>query len=226
MTCSSNESCGGKKRSRSAANLAQRSERTSCDCLPGGFGPKRKRGRLRIPMDIVQRFKVPGVPIEGIRRELLVGSAVEERNVGHFLAEKTAGVFYFPHTSFTEFLVADYIMSSDFLNIDVAKLSSALYGEVPTFLTEHPSRNAISAVYDRMKAAQTAMTTPCMTVLLNDFSTRMNIELVTAKSTEPWDICLHYFFLHAQHSATRAKEFAEQCLGSDDPGPKWRRCFV
>lgn len=47
-------------------------------------------------MDIVQRFKVPGVPIEGIRRELLVGSAVEERNVGHFLAEKTAGVFYFP----------------------------------------------------------------------------------------------------------------------------------
>ena len=169
-----------------------------------------------IPMDIVQRFKVPGVPIEGIRRELLVGSVVEERNVGHFLAEKTAGVFYFPHTSFTEFLVADYIMSADFLNIDVAKLSSALYGEVPTFLTEHPSGNAISAVYDRMKAAQAAMTTPCMTVLLNDFSTRMNIELATAKSTEPWDICLHYFLLHARHAATRAKEFASQCLGSDD----------
>jgi hypothetical protein len=65
-----------------------------------------------IPMDIVERFQIPGVPLEGIRRELPVGSIVEERNVGHFLAEKTAGIFYFPHTSFTEFLVADYIMSS------------------------------------------------------------------------------------------------------------------
>jgi hypothetical protein len=57
--------------------------------------------------------------------------------IGHFLADKTAGVFYFPHTSFTEFLVADYIMSSDFVSIDVKRLPSALYGEVPTFLTEH-----------------------------------------------------------------------------------------
>ena len=51
--------------------------------------------------------------MDGLRRELLISSIVEEKNVGgHFLSEKTAGVFYFPHTSFTEFLVADYIMGA------------------------------------------------------------------------------------------------------------------
>jgi NACHT domain len=170
-----------------------------------------------IPIDIIQRFQVPGVPLEGLRRELLIGSIIEEKNVGgHFLSEKTAGVFYFPHTSFTEFLVADYIMSPDFLNIDAAKLPTALYGEVPTFLNEHPSRDAIFAVYNRMRAAQIAMSTPCLTVLLNDFKTRMHIELVSVKSTEPWDICLHYFLLHAQNVPAQARTFALDCLASVD----------
>jgi phosphopantetheine adenylyltransferase len=80
------------------------------------------------------------------------------------------------------------------MHIDVAKVPSALYGEVPTFLTEHPTKDAIFAIYNRMKTAQIAMSTSCMSVLLNDFKTRMQIELVNAKSADPWDICLHYFY--------------------------------
>jgi NACHT domain-containing protein len=167
-----------------------------------------------IPIDIIERFKIEGVPIEGLRRELLIGSVLEERHIGLFLSEKTAGVFYFPHTSFTEFLVADYIMSSDFLNIDVSKLPNALYGEVPTFLDEHPSKDAIFAVYGRMKAANIAMTTSCMSVLLNNFKTRLHVELVNKNSTDPWDICLHYFLLRADNAATRARQFALECLAS------------
>jgi hypothetical protein len=60
-----------------------------------------------IPIDIIQKFNMEGVSLEGLRRELLVGSVLEGRRVGHFLSEKTSDVFYFPHTSFTEFLVAE-----------------------------------------------------------------------------------------------------------------------
>jgi hypothetical protein len=170
-----------------------------------------------IPLDIIQQFQIPNVSLEGLRRELLIGSVLEEKNVGYFLAEKDAGIFYFPHTSFTEFLVADYIMSTDFLSIDVAKLPDALYGEVPTFLEEHPSKDAVFAVYNRMKAARIAMTTDCMQILLNNFKTRMHVELVNPASGEPWDICLHYFLLHAENRPLDARKFLFVCLDTGDP---------
>lgn len=170
-----------------------------------------------IPVDIIQKFHIAGISLDGLRRELLIGSVLEEKNVGIFLAEKDAGVFYFPHTSFTEFLVADYVMSTDFLSIDVAKLPDALYGEVPTFLEEHPSKDAIFAVYKRMKAAQIAMTTDCISVLLNDFTTRLHIETVTPQTAEPWDICLRYFFLHADRKPVEARNFLYACLATANP---------
>jgi len=58
-----------------------------------GFGS----GGSEIPLEIIQKFQIPGVPREGLRRELLIGSIVEEKNIGYFLAEKDAGVFFFPH---------------------------------------------------------------------------------------------------------------------------------
>lgn len=45
--------------------------------------------------------------------------------------------------AFTEFLIADRIMSPDFLGIDVAKLPDALYGEDPNVLEEHPSKKRV-----------------------------------------------------------------------------------
>jgi hypothetical protein len=165
-----------------------------------------------IPLEIIQKFQIPNVSLEGLRRELLIGSIIEERNIGHFLSEKTAGIFYFPHTSFTEFLVADYIMSSDFMSIDVAKLPIALYGEVPSFLDEYPTPGTILTIYKRMKAAKIAMTTSCMSVLLNDYDTRMHIELAKETAGDPWDICLRYFLQHAEGAPVRARQFLMACL--------------
>jgi hypothetical protein len=170
-----------------------------------------------IPLEIIQKFQIPNVSLEGLRRELLIGSVLEEKNIGYFLAEKDAGIFYFPHTSFTEFLVADYIMSTDFLSIDVDKLPDALYGEVPTFLEEHPSKGATFAVYKRMKAARIAMTTDCMQILLNNFTTRMHVELASPTSADPWDVCMHYFLLHAENKAVDARNFLFACLATGKP---------
>lgn len=171
-----------------------------------------------IPTELVQKFQIPGVPLEGLRRELLIGSILEEKNVGHFLAEKDAGIFYFPHTSFTEFLVADYMMSADFNSIDVSKVPDALYGEVPTFLGEHSSADAVFAIYKRMKAAQITMSTGCLTVLLNDFNTRMSVELFKADAADPWDVCLRYFFVRAAGwLPPDIRQFLLECLQSDRP---------
>ena len=169
-----------------------------------------------VPLELVQKFQPPNspYPIEGLRRELLIGSIIEEKNIGHFLTEKDAGVFYFPHTSFTEFLVADYIMSSDFLNIDVPKLPDALYGEVPSFLQEHHSKGAILAVYRRMKQARIAMTVPCLNVLLSDFTTRMYIELTKPSAADAWDICLHYFLMQAENEPVKLRQYLSDCLSS------------
>jgi hypothetical protein len=60
------------------------------------------------------------------------------------------------------------------------------------------------------------MSTSCMAVLHNDFTTRMYIELVTPKSTETWDICLHYSLLNAQNAEVRAKQFVLECLTFED----------
>jgi hypothetical protein len=170
-----------------------------------------------IPIELIQRFEIPGVTLEGLRRELLVGSVLEERNIGHFLAEKDAGVFYFPHTSFTEFLVADYMLSTDFNSTDVSKVPEALYGEVPTFLREHSS-GAILDIYKRMKSAQIAMSTSCLSVLLNDIDTRLFIEVLKTTSADPWDICLHYFFLRADNRLPpEIRTFLTSCLESGRP---------
>jgi hypothetical protein len=172
-----------------------------------------------VPVAIVQKFQPPNslYPIEGLRRELLIGSIIEEKNIGHFLTEKDAGIFYFPHTSFTEFLVADYVMSTDFLSIDVPKLPDALYGEVPSFLQEHPSKDAILAVYCRMKSARIAMTIPCLTVVLSDFKARMHVELTKPARVDAWDVCLHYFLIHAENDPAKVRQYLSECLNANRP---------
>jgi hypothetical protein len=40
----------------------------------------------------------------------------------------------------------------------------------------------------------------------------MHVELVTPKNGDPWDICLHYFFLHADGRPVDARKFLLACL--------------
>jgi hypothetical protein len=170
-----------------------------------------------VPLEIIKKFLVPGVSIEGLRRELLIGSVLEEKHIGYFLAEKDAGIFYFPHTSFTEFLVADYITSSDFVGTDIAKLPDALYGEVPTFLREHPTGNAVPTIYKNIKMAQLAMSAKCISELLADFDTRISVETTPYESADAWDVCLRYFIFGNEDLVEVAKGFLAGRLESGIP---------
>jgi hypothetical protein len=170
---------------------------------------------LDLPVELIQRFQPEEtLALEALRRELLVGSLVEERHTGHFLAEKTAGVFYFPHSTFTEFLVADYIMSKDFLSIDAKSLPGALYGEVPTFLHEHPSGDAMMFAYNRIKEAGVSMGTASITVLFTQFLIRQHMYELVPSRAEPWDICLKYLLIRTEEGESQARTFLYDCLTS------------
>jgi hypothetical protein len=169
---------------------------------------------MEIPTELIQRFQPGQISLEGLRRELLVGSLVEERHTGHFLAEKTAGVFYFPHNTFTEFLVADYITSKDFLSIDAKSLPGALYGEVPTFLREHPSGDAMVFAYSRIKEAGVSMRTGSISVILSGLAIRTMMDALRVDRADPWDICLKYLLIKAEDGESKARAFLYDCLKS------------
>src|SRR5580698_6309410 len=104
------------------------------------------------------------------------------------------------------------MMSADFLSIDVPKLPDALYGEVPSFLKKHPSKDAILAVYRRMKSARIAMTIPCLTEVLSDFTARMHVELVKPAAADAWDVCLRYFLIQAENEPLKVRQYLSECL--------------
>ena len=88
-----------------------------------------------LPSDLVRKFYPANVTdLQSASRELLIGSLAEERNVGNILTRKGAGTFYFPHMSFSEFLVAEYIIHVPLTTADLSRLDIALQGEVPSFL--------------------------------------------------------------------------------------------
>ena len=171
---------------------------------------------MEIPTELIQRFQPSSsqLPFEGLRRELLVGSLVEERHTGHFLSEKAGGVFYFPHNTFTEFLVADYIMSKELLGVDAKRLPEALYGEVPTFLREHPSPDAMMFAYRRIKAASVSMNTASISVILNEVGIRSYLDGLQEDRADPWDICLKYLLVKGEEGESKARAFLYDCLSS------------
>jgi hypothetical protein len=79
----------------------------------------------------------------GQMRELLVGSVIEERSVGSLLNEKDAGTFYFPHLSFTEFLVAEYLITRDLKEEDYDALPESIGGEIRSFLRSYKKEDAL-----------------------------------------------------------------------------------
>jgi hypothetical protein len=169
---------------------------------------------LDIPLEIIQKFQIAGIELDALRRELLVGSIVEERNVGRLLSEKLAGVFYFPHTSFTEFLVADYLMSDEFSENEADRIPHALIGEVPTFLSEHPSGRAHVLMYERIKKNNVAQTSQSIKLLLADPEVR---GLLSSRSAQhPWDVCLKYLRNKASDKPLLARSYLLDCLNFPD----------
>jgi hypothetical protein len=86
-----------------------------------------------IPVELVGRFAYEGMSYDlmALRRELVAGSFFEKDN-------KQA--LYFPHRSFFEFLVAEYLRLSDIDGFKFDENDKHLTGEVPKFLLQAASK--------------------------------------------------------------------------------------
>jgi hypothetical protein len=96
-----------------------------------------------IPSAITQRFVSPDQDQLGQLRELLVGSVVEEQSIGSLVNEKDAGTFYFPHLSFTEFLVAEYLIERELKETDITILAQSLDGEIKGFVQGYKDQDGL-----------------------------------------------------------------------------------
>jgi hypothetical protein len=104
-----------------------------------------------IPTAITQKFVAADQDPVGQLRELLVGSLVEEQSIGSILNEKDAGTFYFPHLSFTEFLVAEYLIERELKEADIAILSQSLDGEIKSFIRGYKNQDGVLKLFDDLK---------------------------------------------------------------------------
>jgi hypothetical protein len=141
----------------------------------------------------VEEHQAPGVSTDAIRRELLIGSVVEERHSGEFLEEKYASIFYFPHTSFTEFLVADYLTYTDIPAHEIEKLNTAMDGEVITFVNEHPSNTAMFRIYSAFRISDASGTYRLLACFLADAGIREYVQTrLRGGSNNAWDFVFDY----------------------------------
>jgi hypothetical protein len=98
------------------------------------------------------RFVAEEIPIElipdGIRakreksaaiREAIVGSVIEPVSKTGVLGSKAKRYYYFPHKSYLEFLVANYLESHTFFRESYRKFISLVNHEILTFIEEGPS---------------------------------------------------------------------------------------
>ena len=78
---------------------------------------------------------------EVILREMLTGSMLGRRLATELIVEKDAYSFYFPHRSFWEFFVAEYVASIKFHETDFLKLTKGTSQQIITFLRERDERS-------------------------------------------------------------------------------------
>jgi NACHT domain len=78
-----------------------------------------------------------------VLRELLVGSIYGRRIRSDLIVEKQAFSFYFPHRSYWEFLVAEYIASAAFGEEDVQSLVEGVSPQIVKFLRERIDRSFV-----------------------------------------------------------------------------------
>jgi hypothetical protein len=100
----------------------------------------------QVPPEIIQpvrKFFDDGEHDGVILREMLVGSVLERRRGAELVTQKDDYAFYFPHRSYWEFLVSEYIASEIFSIRDLRFLMSGFGVQIEKFLSERSDRQFV-----------------------------------------------------------------------------------
>ena len=149
-----------------------------------------------IPISLSRGFVADGEDAIGALREQLVGSIVEERSLGSLLNEKNAGTFYFPHLSFTEFLVSDYLLHRELTESDYNALSQSFEGEIQSFLLSYPKGDACFNLYSGLRGYRGTLPINLILFLASSSTLRQKGKTVLkAEVFSPWQFAIEFFAL-------------------------------
>jgi NACHT domain len=86
---------------------------------------------------------------EAAVREFVTGSIVEPKSTSGLLGSKRGIYFFFPHKSYWEFLVAEYLCSSDLSRAELVSISESVNEEIVNFAGQRRDKSALDDLLNR-----------------------------------------------------------------------------
>ncbi|GLH75202.1 hypothetical protein SSBR45G_01100 [Bradyrhizobium sp. SSBR45G] len=170
-----------------------------------------------ISPSIMKRYVLPERDAIGQLRELLVGSVVEEHSIGTLVSEKDAGTFYFPHLSFTEFLVAEYVIERELSETEIGILAQSFDGEVGSFISGYRLKDGMHKLYSDLNQYRGPLSWSFIEFLSNSHTLEKIVKALVSKPiANVWQFCVEFLvvFRHCSTSTERqSKEAIEKIVG-------------
>lgn len=116
---------------------------------------------------------------EGIRRELIAGSLLEE---------KQHGIFYIPHRSYTEFLVAEYLAAARIDHAFVAENYRVITPPVLRFLDEGSHTDPLLNMFGVLEEVRGRLSLAFLQALLSSGTIAGKLSSVPANKVSPWHV--------------------------------------
>ncbi len=125
--------------------------------------------------------------IQSVKRDLIAGSLLEK---------KSAETYYFPHRSFTEFLVGEYmcVEGSPPSGMALADFAAALTPEIRDFIKESPHKDTVALWADNINDSETGLSAELLMLVgwsLNEIGEDM-YERGT-ETASPREVMIQYF---------------------------------
>jgi hypothetical protein len=144
-----------------------------------------------IPVNCLHPDQIIKGKMQASLREAIIGSVIEKiASTSSAVDSKTGSVFYFPHKSYFEFLVAEYFNRQNISKKEFASFFSNANKEILSFIIEGGTRGLqnlrLGLENVRGPVSRDFFRAACV---LSEFS---NSDFVVSKNTTPQDIILRY----------------------------------
>ncbi|MGJ5179604.1 restriction endonuclease [Bradyrhizobium oligotrophicum] len=170
-----------------------------------------------IPLKLARDFTTEGDQI-GQLRELLIGSVVEEKSIGSLLTEKDAGTFYFPHLSFTEFLVAEYIIQRTLGNEDIENIAQLFDPEIREFVESYKETDGLYKLYRDLRGYTGELPYYVIAALATSRTVRANVEIFKQTPVDAfWQFSVEFMVLLEDGNSTATLRRCGRLINLADP---------
>src|ERR1700722_374088 len=136
-----------------------------------------------IPNSLSANYVNPNADVISSLRELLISSFTDEASIG-LVEEKDAGTFYFPHQSFTEFLIADYVIDRRLSSVEFSDFVKSFNPEIESFLLAYTKEDICYSLYLRLPSYGVPITPQIISFLSKSSRLRDNPDALLADGSQ------------------------------------------